>query len=373
MEYRYSLIGSEESREGPRQNYYICSLKNLQSKAKHWQITLNKAKHVSGKGKSDVEAVVITESTIHFMPNNLDKHFGCLRAVEISNCDLCEITDVDMRQFKLQSVEYSFLKELHLSNNKIESLSADLFFHTRQLNILVLRNNRIKYIHQDTLEPLTNLMHADFRGNININEIYSGNGLSTDSVTLSVLNAKIALHCKPADESVVASYIHSLWRGDFSDFDIKAGENVFKVHKAILAVNSPIFAAMFSHNMDESVMEIKNFLSETVKEFLAFVYLRQIPKKCFNALELYAMSEEYQNKQLSQIIQWFIVLEINAENASEMVKLGALLNNNIIKEAAFQQIEKNFNKKLPKHLMDSVEGMADILKAMEILKRVLQM
>lgn len=106
--------------------------------------------------------------------------------------------------------------------------------------------------------------------------------VETHGVTLSSLNAKTALVCKPPEEQVAMC----LFR-----FNITAGENVFKSTK-----------------------------------------MSQINK-------------------LSEIIQWFVVLEVNAENAMEMFRLGVLHNNHVIREAAFQQIEKNLKKKLP---LDSV-------------------
>lgn len=295
-------------------------------------LELSKTKHVHEKNKNQVEAVTFSKSLIRCIPKNLSDHFMCLVALSIDDCGLCYISKEDLQPF-------TFLKELFMTNNPIQSLPADLFNDTPMLETLCVRNNKIQFISQQTLTPLKRLMFADFRGNTKINMVYSSGEISSGSVTFNTLQANIALYCRPSDEpplSTVATYVKNLWQGEFSDFKIIAIEEVFAVHKAILAVNSPVFAAMFSHEMEENLeseMTIEHFLPESIKEFLEFVYLRQIPQKCFNAIDLYTMSETYQVKELSEI-------------------------------------------KLPEKLMDSLEDMTEILDAKnkldEVLKRILE-
>lgn len=344
----------------------MCSIKNLEEYRRSEIQLHNEAKHVKGKTKPQVEAVVISNSITYFVPSKFEDHFKNLVVISIDNCQLREINKEDLEPFKS-------LKELFSTNNEIESLPADLFNNNPMLEKLSFRKNKIRFIPQQTLTPLKCLAFADFRGNIKIDLMY-GSG----SETFSTLQANIALYCGTIYEPAVsldASYVKNLWQGEFSDFKIIAGEEVFAVHKAILAVNSPVFAAMFSHEMEENLkseMTIEHLLPDTIKEFLEFVYLRQIPQKCFNATDLYTMSETYQVKELSAIIQWFIVLEANMETASEMFKLVVLYDNKIIKEAAFRELQNYFQKKLPEDLMDSVERMTEILEAKDKLDKVLQ-
>lgn len=374
MEYRYFLFGTEEGWEGPKRNYYICSITNLEVYDEA-NIELSKAKHVPGKNKNRIDAVIISKSIIRFIPGKLEDHFMNLVALSIDGCQLPHISKEDLQPF-------TFLKELFMTNNMIECLDDDLFDYTPMLETLCFPNNKIKFISQQTLTPLKRLTFADFRVNTKINMVYSSSENSSGSVTFNTLQANIALYCRPAYEqavSTVASYVKKLWQGEFSDFKIITREEVFAVHKATLGVNSPVFAAMFSHEMEENLeseMKIEHFLPESVKEFLEFVYLRQTPQKCFNATDLYTMSETYQVKELSEIVQWFIVLEVNEETASEIFNLGVLHNNKVIKEAAFRELEKCFHRKLPEKLMDSLEDMTEILDAKnkldEVLKRILE-
>lgn len=372
MEYDNLWFGSEGATEGPKRYYYTCTFKNLYMYSRR-EIELSKAKHHHGKDKQHVTAVVISKSIVHYIPSKIADYFSNLVALEISGCHLSYLSKDDIPPS-------TALKELILSDNNIESLPDDLFDNTPTVEILSFRNNKIKFISHRTLKPLNCLKFADFRGNTNIAMIHkSGEILPVRCFKLlSWLRAEILLdHTAVAEHvvSTVASYVNNLWQGEFSDFTIQAKGEIFKVHKAVLAVNSPVFAAMFSHEMEENLscqMTMDNFEPECIKEFLAFVYLRQIPKKCFNAVNLYEMLMEYQVKELAGIIQWFIIDEINLENASEMFKIGVLYDNTYIKEVAFHAIEKMFDKELPEELMESVEGMTRILDAKDKLDETLQ-
>lgn len=277
VQYLDLWFGSVQGLEGPKRNYYTCVFKNLKQFVRS-EIELGKAKHSHSKGKPHVTAVYISNSITYYIPSKISDHFKNLVALRIVGCDLRIISKDDLQPCLL-------LKELLLPDNNIESLPADLFDNTPSLEVLSFSNNKIKFISNQTLTPLMRLKFADFRGNINIDVIYkSGEILPGGCLTLlSTLQAKIFLHCRPVDEQVVftvTSYAHNLWQGEFSDFKIQARGEIFKVHKVILAVNSPVFAAMFNHAMEENPkgeMAMEHFAPDTIKEFLAFVYLRQIP------------------------------------------------------------------------------------------------
>lgn len=89
----------------------------------------------------NVEAEVISESTIYFMPNNLSEHFSYQKAVQIDNCCLRRIYHKNVGQFvrDLFDTKFSFLEELHSSNNEIEFLYADLLSGmTRKFSSIVI-------------------------------------------------------------------------------------------------------------------------------------------------------------------------------------------------------------------------------------------
>ncbi|KAJ6637529.1 TD and POZ domain-containing protein 4, partial [Pseudolycoriella hygida] len=279
-------------------------------------IVFHNVKHLPGKTKSDVQAVRITDSSLHFLPANIGANFRNIIALEVIDCGLAAIdpfTLLSVSSFKSDATVFFNLQELSLPDNNIEFLPENLFKFTKKLKIINFRYNRIKYIHQEILYDLNDLIFADFRNNVNIDEVYSLRG--KEGVTLSVLNAKIALCCQRYEKRrTVPDFIHSLWEGDLSDFTIKTeGEN-FRVHKLILAANSPVFAAMFRQEMAENL--------------------------------------------------------INAENVGEIFQIGFIHNNAVIKKAALDEIQKKFTVKLPDKVMDSMEDMKDILKVFETINRL---
>lgn len=181
---------------------YTAAISNLQL---FWEseIELIKAKHYPSYGKDHVTHVEITNSITYVLPD-IGSHYKNLSALYIDNCGLLRVSKKDFSSL-------TGLNKLHLTNNAIDSLPGDLFDLIPQLTELSLRSNKIKFISKHTLTPLTRLKLADFRWNININEIYDSNMLSTTYCnTLDMLRTKIFEQCKPLNEriSTVSSYMH---------------------------------------------------------------------------------------------------------------------------------------------------------------------
>ena len=68
-----------------------------------------------------------------------------------------------------------------------------------------------------------------------------------------------------------------------SDVVLRVKEQKFPVHRAILAARSPVFRAMFTSKMKESVAKeipIEDMEPDVMKEFLRCVYTDQVPVEC---------------------------------------------------------------------------------------------
>ena len=71
--------------------------------------------------------------------------------------------------------------------------------------------------------------------------------------------------------------------GHLSDVVLCVKNQPFPVHRAILAARSPVFRAMFTSNMKESVAEeiqIEEIKPDVMEEFLRCVYTDQVPVEC---------------------------------------------------------------------------------------------
>ena len=130
-----------------------------------------------------------------------------------------------------------------------------------------------------------------------------------------------------------------------SDVVLCVGDRKFPVHRAILAARSPVFRAMFTSNMKESVSEeisIEDIEPDVIKELLRCVYTNQVPVECGcdmliafdrfglislldrcqdsvtitveNALEVFAVAEELNAKRLKMKILKFLT---NRENRTQ--------------------------------------------------------
>ena len=71
----------------------------------------------------------------------------------------------------------------------------------------------------------------------------------------------------------------NLWEGlsnkKFSDLILKCGDNEFPCHKIVLASQSPVFEAMFSHGFSEektNQVDIKDEKRDTVENMVKFLY-----------------------------------------------------------------------------------------------------
>ena len=85
-----------------------------------------------------------------------------------------------------------------------------------------------------------------------------------------------------------------------TDFTINVGNASFKVHKAILAARSPVFYAMFHHNLSEknkNVMDITDIDPLAIKEMLRYIYTGIVDTKSF-AFELFKAADKYQLEEL---------------------------------------------------------------------------
>ena len=113
--------------------------------------------------------------------------------------------------------------------------------------------------------------------------------------------------------------------GHLSDVVLRVGDRKFPVHRAILAARSPVFRAMFTSDMKESVAEeiqIEDMEPDVMKEVLKCVYSDQIPVECgcdmliaFDRFGLISLFDRCQDK-----------IEVTDENALDVFAIAQHLN-----------------------------------------------
>ena len=110
---------------------------------------------------------------------------------------------------------------------------------------------------------------------------------SSHTAALKVPECKLPRHM----ESLLDS-------GTFSDVTLCTRGREFKAHKAILAARSPVFGAMFEHEMEESRkgrVEISDIDPDVFHEMLKFVYTGSTPQLQGMADDLLAAADKVLN------------------------------------------------------------------------------
>ncbi|ELU11118.1 hypothetical protein CAPTEDRAFT_161127 [Capitella teleta] len=113
----------------------------------------------------------------------------------------------------------------------------------------------------------------------------------------------------------------------FSDVTLCVGGREFQVHKAILAARSPVFNAMFEHEMEEKKqnrVEINDVDHEVMKEMLRFFYTGRAPNLDKMADDLLAAADKYAVERLKVMCEEALCSNLTIENVSEVLVLADL-------------------------------------------------
>ena len=115
---------------------------------------------------------------------------------------------------------------------------------------------------------------------------------------------------KICSEKLSSDFNFLLESGTFSDVKIKCGGVELECHKVILGARSPVFHAMFVHNMTESQekkIEIEDLDIETVKDMLKYMYAGKIENLNTRSPRLLEAADKYQLSELKEICEVRII------------------------------------------------------------------
>ena len=136
---------------------------------------------------------------------------------------------------------------------------------------------------------------------------------------------------------------------NLSDVVLSVRDQKFPFHRAILAARSPVFRAMFTSNMQESVaieIPFEEIEPDVMKEFLRCVYTDQVPVECgcdmliaFDRFGLVSLLDRCQDS-----------VTITVENALEIFAVAEELNVSRLKRRILKFL---MNREM--HLSPSVE------------------
>ncbi|XP_025082402.1 protein roadkill-like [Pomacea canaliculata] len=144
----------------------------------------------------------------------------------------------------------------------------------------------------------------------------------------------------------------------FSDVYLCVGGHDFRVHKSILAARSPVFYAMFEHEMTESKrnrVEITDVDHDVMREMLRFIYTGKAPNLEKMADELLAAADKYALERLKVMCEEALCTNLMIDNVCEILVLADLHSADQLKSHAIDFINSHATD-----VMDSA-GWKDII------------
>ena len=136
------------------------------------------------------------------------------------------------------------------------------------------------------------------------------------------------------------SYIN----GQFTDCVIVCNGRKFNCHKVILAGRSPVFNAMFTHDMEESRsgrIDIKDLDVDTVGKMLAYIYSDKIDNTDGKEEMLLAAAEKYDLPGLKSLCENALSKSMTIDNVLDMLLLADLNKAKSVKDVAIKFIIEN--------------------------------
>ncbi|GIZ05260.1 protein roadkill [Caerostris extrusa] len=130
----------------------------------------------------------------------------------------------------------------------------------------------------------------------------------------------------------------------FSDVVISANGQEFFAHKAILAARSPVFAAMFQHDMEEKKqnrVEIYDMEADVLKEMLRFIYTGRSSNLGNMPDDLLAAADKYALDRLKVLCEEELCQNLSIETVAEALILADLHNADQLKGHALDFVNSH--------------------------------
>ncbi|XP_051055224.1 speckle-type POZ protein-like [Phodopus roborovskii] len=128
--------------------------------------------------------------------------------------------------------------------------------------------------------------------------------------------------CTMADE------LGELWENSlFTDCSLVVAGQEFHAHKAILAARSPVFRAMFQHDMKENRtnrVEIHDMEPQVFQAMMGFLYTGKAPDLHSMADALLAAADKYGLERLKVMCEDVLCRDLSVENAAHTLFLADL-------------------------------------------------
>uniref|UniRef100_A0A915K4G0 Uncharacterized protein n=1 Tax=Romanomermis culicivorax TaxID=13658 RepID=A0A915K4G0_ROMCU len=133
---------------------------------------------------------------------------------------------------------------------------------------------------------------------------------------------------------------------------------IFKCHKSILSARSPVFAAMFDHDMKEansSQCKIDDLTPEAVRAILQFLYSGTCPQIEEFAEEILPAADKYQIILLKSRCEHRLAGKISLENVCRYLKLADKHSAPLLRQKSLAFFQEHKKDVLTSNFWDSLE------------------
>lgn len=130
--------------------------------------------------------------------------------------------------------------------------------------------------------------------------------------------------------------------GKLSDVILEVDGIEIKSHKLVLSAQSPVFSALFDHEIIGHRVVIEHVDEEVVQQMLEYVYTNRKPTKIDKfAGELIFVAQKYQMEKLKLMCVKVMGENLTVENVLQTLIYAGLSEAEKLKEDVFKFIEKN--------------------------------
>ncbi|XP_029702160.1 speckle-type POZ protein-like A isoform X2 [Takifugu rubripes] len=165
-----------------------------------------------------------------------------------------------------------------------------------------------------------------------------------DSVNIS---GQSNMNMLKVPECQLSDDLGSLWeQSRFTDCSLWVRGQEFKAHRAILAARSPVFKAMFEHEMKDTKkffqnrVDIADIEPDVFKEMMRFVYTGRAPNLEKMADNLLAAADKYALKRLKVMCEEALCNSLSVENVADTLILADLHSAEQLKAQAIDFINR---------------------------------
>ncbi|GIX85981.1 speckle-type POZ protein [Caerostris extrusa] len=126
------------------------------------------------------------------------------------------------------------------------------------------------------------------------------------------------------------------------DVNLRVETEIIPVHKAILSARSPVFRAMFSHDIKENAsgfIDINDMDMKTLRLVLMYMYTNTLQDlDGTNVQKLYMAADKYELSSLKEQCSSYMLNYITAENAGEILAFADMIKDDHLKSCVQEYV-----------------------------------